>query len=103
MTRFSRTNRLVQSPSSPSVPYLACSHDSNRDNPWTRSSGRHRCRSIRRDTTGSGPLSVLYVEAATQAYVMELEGSVFDYTKHDQLAARVRSCVDHIRTVCTIV
>ena len=33
MTRFSRTNRLVQSPSSPSVPYLACSHDSNRDNP----------------------------------------------------------------------
>ena len=50
----------------------------------------------------AGAEAVLEEAGYDGPYVMELEGTVFDYTKHEQLEVQVRSCVDHIRTVCSI-
>lgn len=51
----------------------------------------------------AGAEAVLEEAGFAGPYVMELEGSVFDYTKHDHLEAQVRSCADYIRRVCAIV
>ncbi len=46
--------------------------------------------------------SVLEEAVYQGPYVMELEGSVFDYAKQDLLDSQIRSCVDHVRSVCAI-
>jgi sugar phosphate isomerase/epimerase len=51
----------------------------------------------------AGAEAVLEEAGYAGPYVMELEGSVFDYTKHDLLESQVRSCAEHIHRVCTIV